>query len=86
MPWQAEKIVVTDQPTELSGGSFHGHASGLVKNVGGATVYLGADDVTVDEGFPLETGAAVSGTTVGEHIYAVVESGLSGELRILAVS
>lgn len=80
------RIVVTTEPTLLTPpeeDSTPGSSS-LIKNTGSQTIYVGGEDVTVAEGYPMAVGEFVSADLGGrrDSLYGRVATG-TGEVRDL---
>lgn len=72
---RADKITIPSTPTEIANGDYGSPgvpASVLIKNTGGATIYIGGSTVDAVDGFPIAAGESVSLDLVaGEELYAI---------------
>lgn len=75
---RATRVNVGTSPTALTGSSsdYHSGQSGLVRNRGANTVYVGGSDVTTAQGFRLDPGESIPLDLFdGEALYGRVASG-----------
>jgi hypothetical protein len=81
----AEGTLVVSDASTPTGRNEDGRITYEVFNVGDATVYLGAADVTASTGQPLPTGAArTMSLRFGAKVWAVTASG-TADVRVMRV-
>lgn len=72
---KSEQRVVNNSTNTVLINAMYGSAaypaSGLLKNPGPATLYLGGHGVTSSSGFPLETDDFIEVDVVNEHLYGI---------------
>lgn len=84
----SHEVMVGDSPTALDSTTHKfgvaGGQSVIVRNVSGVTVYLGGEDVTVEEGTPVDAGEWSPGIDLAaaERLYGVVAVGTAA-VRVL---
>jgi hypothetical protein len=81
MPFHAKAVAVTDQPTLIME-TTSGPPDALIRNLGPRTVFVGGEDVSVSEGFPIESGDALKAVFIGHaaKLYGIIDSG-QAEIR-----
>ena len=73
---KSQKVTVGTSVTAIPGTNLNSRTSMLVYNNGGETVYLGAQDVTVAQGYPLKAGQEKAfGCSEKFQLYGITETG-----------
>lgn len=82
-----DTITIEDTPTLITSGGMSITPNAVLIHVpqGGATVYLGNENVDVADGFPVTAGAYIGWDLVTEPLYGIVASGTQ-DVKMLARS